>query len=139
MEQKKYKVNGMFCAACQAHVTKAAQSVKGVEKADVSLLTNSMIVTFDGQPDDKAIAKAVKAAGYEAAPEVDETYSARRKERKKELRKTLIKLISSGVLLVLLMTLSMTMMFDMALFPMASLPYWVGVQMLLALAIIVIY
>ena len=55
MEEKKYKVNGMFCAACQAHVQKAAEKVDGVSKADVSLLTNSMIVTFDGKADDKAI------------------------------------------------------------------------------------
>ena len=93
MEEKKYKVTGMFCAACQSHVQKAAQKVPGVEKADVSLLTNSMIVTFNGKSDDKAIEKAIKAAGYGAAPEVDESYSARRKERAKQLRSTFWKLI----------------------------------------------
>jgi heavy metal translocating P-type ATPase len=139
MEEKKYKVNGMFCAACQAHVQKAAEKVDGVSKADVSLLTNSMIVTFDGKADDKAIEKAIKAAGYEASPEADESYAARRKERAKQLNKTLKKLIISAVLLVLLMALSMTMMFDMDLFPASHLVYWVGVQLALTLAIIIIY
>jgi len=46
VEKKKYKVNGMFCAACQSHVQKAAEKVPGVTEAEVSLLTNSMIVTF---------------------------------------------------------------------------------------------
>jgi P-type Cu+ transporter len=139
MEEKKYKVTGMFCAACQSHVQKAAQKVPGVEKADVSLLTNSMIVTFTNKSDDKAIEKAIKAAGYGAAPEVDESYSARRKERAKQLRSTFWKLISSAVLLVILMVISMTMMLDMKLFPTGHLVYWVGAQLVLALAIIVIY
>jgi copper chaperone CopZ len=46
MEEKKYKVSGMFCSACQLHVQKAAEQVPGVEKAEVSLLTNSLEVTF---------------------------------------------------------------------------------------------
>lgn len=129
----------MFCAACQAHVQKAACKVPGVVEADVSLLTNSMIVTFAGEPSDKAIMKAVKAEGYSASPMDDETYAHRRKVRAKELKKTLIKLIVSASLLVLLMVLSMTMMFDMAIFPTDHLVYWVGVQMVLALAIIMIY
>ena len=40
-----YKVTGMSCAACQAHVEKAVSSVEGVTSCSVSLLTNSMSVT----------------------------------------------------------------------------------------------
>ena len=109
MEEKKYKVNGMFCAACQMHVQKAAEKVPGVNKAEVSLLTNSLEVTFSGNADDKAIEKAVKDAGYSASPLADESYKARRNERRKDLRKTLIKLISAAVLLLILMYFSMGM------------------------------
>ena len=45
--KKKFNVTGMTCSACSAHVEKAVKNVKGVQSADVSLLTNSMTVRFD--------------------------------------------------------------------------------------------
>lgn len=60
----KYKVTGMSCAACQAHVEKAVSGVKGVSSCTVSLLTNTMGVEGDADPVD--IEKAVKQAGYGA-------------------------------------------------------------------------
>ena len=60
----KYIVTGMTCAACQAHVEKAVNSVEGVESCNVSLLTNSMSIT--GTADSHAIIKAVEDAGYGA-------------------------------------------------------------------------
>ena len=62
MEQ--YKVDGMTCAACVAHVEKAVKSVEGVEEVSVSLLTNSMGVS--GNADAASICKAVEDAGYHA-------------------------------------------------------------------------
>ncbi|MBQ1902091.1 MAG: cation transporter, partial [Lachnospiraceae bacterium] len=62
MEQ--YKVDGMTCAACVAHVEKAVKSVEGVEEVSVSLLTNSMGVS--GNADAASICKAVENAGYHA-------------------------------------------------------------------------
>ena len=61
-----YRVTGMTCAACSAHVEKAVKAVKGVESVAVSLLTNSMQVT--GTASEKAICDAVKKAGYSASP-----------------------------------------------------------------------
>jgi len=129
----------MFCAACQSHVQKAAEKVPGVTEAEVSLLTNSMIVTFNEKANDKAISKAIAAAGYSAVPDLDETYASRVKERAKALRKTLTKLLVSISFLVPLMAISMTMMFAMNLFPVYQMVYWVGAQMVLALAIIIVY
>ncbi|MBE6896989.1 MAG: heavy-metal-associated domain-containing protein, partial [Ruminococcaceae bacterium] len=65
METKKYKVTGMTCAACSAHVEKATKGVKGVSEVSVSLLTNSMTVSGDSISDE-AVCSAVKAAGYGA-------------------------------------------------------------------------
>jgi len=65
--KKKFNVTGMTCAACEAHVTKAVQKLDGVKDANVSLLTNSMVVEFDENKvleDD--IVKAVVDAGYGA-------------------------------------------------------------------------
>jgi Cu+-exporting ATPase len=137
MEEKKYKVNGMFCSACQLHVKKAAEQVPGVEKAEVSLLTNSLEVTFKDKSDDKAIEKAVKTAGYGASPLAEESYKARRAERKKDLRKTLIKLISAALLLVILMYFSMGMMWGWPMFMPMSID--LGIELGLATAIIAIY
>lgn len=62
----KYTVTGMSCAACQARVEKAVNSVPGVRECSVSLLTNSMGV--EGTADPAQVMKAVRDAGYDAAP-----------------------------------------------------------------------
>lgn len=110
----KYIVTGMTCAACQAHVEKAVNSVEGVESCNVSLLTNSMSVT--GSADSIAVIKAVEDAGY-GAKYVDEASnkhspndSIRQKEEALIDRETpLIKkrLIASVILLLILMYFSM--------------------------------
>ena len=38
----RFKIEGMSCAACVAHVEKATKKVDGVKAASVNLLTNSM-------------------------------------------------------------------------------------------------
>lgn len=63
---EKFKVSGMSCAACQAHVEKAVSKLEGVDSCNVSLLTNSMAV--EGTASVADIIKAVKAAGYGAEP-----------------------------------------------------------------------
>lgn len=62
----KYTVTGMSCAACQARVEKAVNGVPGVRACSVSLLTNSMGVEGTAAPE--AVMKAVRDAGYDAAP-----------------------------------------------------------------------
>ena len=47
MKTCKFSVTGMTCAACQANVTKATSKLEGTEKADVNLLSGTLIVTFD--------------------------------------------------------------------------------------------
>ena len=61
---KKYNVTGMSCAACQARVEKAVNSLEGVTSCNVSLLTNSMAV--EGEVTDDQIIAAVVKAGYGA-------------------------------------------------------------------------
>lgn len=59
-----YIVTGMSCAACQARVEKAVSEVPGVCSVSVSLLTNSMGVEGDAEPE--AVIRAVEKAGYGA-------------------------------------------------------------------------
>lgn len=59
---KKYNVTGMSCAACQARVEKAVNSLEGVTSCNVSLLTNTLAV--EGEVKDDQIIDAVVRAGY---------------------------------------------------------------------------
>lgn len=68
---KKFKVSGMSCAACSARVERAVSALEGVERCEVSLLTNSM--TVYGSADEGDIISAVESAGYSAESESDGT------------------------------------------------------------------
>ena len=113
MEQ--YIVTGMSCAACQARVEKAAKKVPGVKEANVSLLTNTLMV--DGTAESCDIIKAVEEAGYGAsvkgAQKTEEnTYEDSLKAQEEALKdhETPVlknRLLRSAVLLLTLMYLSM--------------------------------
>ncbi len=68
MKTQKFQVTGMTCAACSAHVEKAAAGVAGVRNATVNLLMNSMLVDYDEPATVQAVCAAVEAAGYGAVP-----------------------------------------------------------------------
>ena len=66
--KEKFDVSGMSCAACVAHVEKAVSGVDGVSGCQVSLLTNDMIVDYDGSDSTaSAIIDSVQKAGYGAS------------------------------------------------------------------------
>ncbi len=67
--KEKFRVTGMTCSACSAHVQKAVEKLEGAQAVQVNLLTESMVVEYD--PDKlcaEEVCKAVKAAGYGATP-----------------------------------------------------------------------
>ena len=67
IQQKKFDVTGMTCTACSSHVEKAVRMVDGVKQADVSLMMNSMTVSFDDTVTSSGeIRAAVSKAGYHA-------------------------------------------------------------------------
>jgi P-type Cu+ transporter len=60
-----FKVTGMSCAGCAGNVEKALKAVSGVSGVIVDLKGGKAIVEFDpAKADQKALAKAVKEAGY---------------------------------------------------------------------------
>lgn len=147
--KKKYNVMGMSCAACQARVEKAVNSVDGVTSCAVSLLTNSM--TVEGNVSEVDIIQAVQKAGYEAelAEQTANVSTASGnantngigKSNGEETKAIAVRLISSIVLTMVLMYFSMGhMMFGWPL------PGWMHgnhlamglVQLLLATAVMVI-
>ena len=62
--EKVIKVEGMMCMHCVAHVKEALESIKGVEKAEVSLEKNEAIITSKKEINDKVIEKVIDKAGY---------------------------------------------------------------------------
>lgn len=70
IQKKKFRVTGMTCTACSSHVEKAVRRVSGVKQADVSLMMNSMTVSFDDTETSVGqIRAAVSHAGYGAVEE----------------------------------------------------------------------
>lgn len=109
--KKKFCVEGMTCAACQAHVQKAVDKLPGIIMANVNLLSNSMEVEWDEKVlSVEDIEKAVKNAGYKAYP-----FQKDKKEKKKDV--ALIRLCISFVFLLLLMYVSMGHMVGLPLPP----------------------
>ncbi|MCR5350642.1 MAG: heavy metal translocating P-type ATPase [Acholeplasmatales bacterium] len=65
--KERFNVDGMTCAACQAHVKNACMKVEGVKECNVNLLNNNMDVVYDENVTSKEmIEEAVKKAGYTA-------------------------------------------------------------------------
>lgn len=65
--QARLSVEGMNCASCVSHVTKAATRVAGVESCDVNLSTGRAVVKFDpSRTNPDAVAAAITASGYPA-------------------------------------------------------------------------
>ncbi len=107
MKNVKFSVTGMTCAACSAHVEKAVKGVIGVTDVSVSLLTNSMTVSFEPPATADSIENAVKAAGYGASSNVGNSAAVSKEQNDTELSKIKRRLISSLCLLLPLMYISM--------------------------------
>ena len=83
MTTKKFSVGGMSCAACQAAVEKCALSLNGIDAVSVSLMTNSMTLTYDETVlTEEEIFKSVGDAGYSAGPWVKRETSEKEEEEK---------------------------------------------------------
>ncbi len=110
-----FDVQGMMCAACQAHVQKAVEKVDGVISVNVNLLSNNMEVSWDENiTNEELIIEAVKKDGYDAS-------IAKPKQAivKKSVDINLVKLIVSFAFMLLLMYVSMGHMFK------APLPWFI--------------
>lgn len=97
----------MTCAACAAHVEKAANSLDGVDSAAVNLMLGTLVCSYDADKvTPQAIISAVEASGYGAAP-ADEAKRDIRREQEASARAMGRRLLWSVVCLVPLFYLSM--------------------------------
>lgn len=101
--KKKFKIEGMSCAACQAHINKAVSKLN-INNVNVSLLTNSMEVDYDPEViSEKEIINTVIKEGYGASV-LDENYIDNTLKTSNKKKRNLI---VSIILLVILMYFSM--------------------------------
>src|SRR5512136_3252911 len=70
MRKASIKIEGMHCATCGLTIEKSLKAVKGIERADVSLASNSAVVEYDPlEVNFRTITKAVSDAGYKVVTE----------------------------------------------------------------------
>ena len=128
----KFSVSGMTCAACSAGIERTVCRMNGVTKAEVSLMGESMLVEYDEkQVTRENIIQAVVDLGY-GATLFDENVLKERKPQPDKLKK---RFLLSILFLIPLMYFSMGHMIHL---PQPPRPISATVQMLLALAVIVI-
>ena len=129
--QKKYSITGMTCAACSSGIERTVKKLKGVESCAVSLMGESMDVTFDeGVITDAGIKKAVTSLGYGA-------YDYGEVPQKRKKRLTLgLRFVLSLILLLPEMYFAMGHMISENIVPHGWANY--GVQIALTLAVLAI-
>ena len=65
MLEEVYLIEGMSCAACSSAVERVTRKLEGVERSDVNLTTNKMIIYYDeSKVDTELIMAKVKKAGF---------------------------------------------------------------------------
>lgn len=63
--KKEMSIEGMMCANCVRHVTKALEAVDGVTAVEVSLEGKNAVVTCAENVTDEILTTAVTEEGYE--------------------------------------------------------------------------
>ena len=131
--KQRFRVGGMSCAACSAHVEKSVSAVPGVSMVQVNLLAGSMTVEYDEAVCDAGkIIAAVVSGGYTAAVDDGKQQSApaqnaQADEALGEMKK---RIIVSAVFMIVLMYFSMGEMIGL---PLPS--YAAGMDGMFALAL----
>lgn len=64
MNEREFKIEGMTCASCAVHVTRALESVPGVSNVSVNLLTHKAYLETDNDVSNTEIEEAVSKGGY---------------------------------------------------------------------------
>ncbi len=130
--KEKFSVTGMTCSACSAGIERTVSRMEGVEKVDVSLMGERMVVEYDeSRLSQKQIMDAVIGLGY-GAQLFDDKALRERKPQPDRLKK---RFLLSMLFLLPLLYFSMGGMIGL---PQPHAKIGATVQMVLALAVIVV-
>lgn len=95
---KTYHVNGMTCAACAQTIESTANSIKGINEANVNYAASTLFVDFDADKTSyKEIRKSIRKAGYDIVEDASDS------KPQITLFKLLIALILSGIIMIISM------------------------------------
>lgn len=68
MQKANFKIVGMTCAACAAHIQKAVERMEGVVEANLNFATEKLNVAYDPNLiDSQQIIEKIRAVGYDVA------------------------------------------------------------------------
>ncbi len=130
--KEKFSVTGMSCAACSAGIERTLNRLKGIDKAEVSLMGGSMTVEYDETlVTREEIISTVVDLGYGASPYRENTFEKEKPQPNLLKRRFFFSLI----FLLPLMYFSMGGMVGL---PQPSAYVSVSIQMALALAVIAV-
>lgn len=130
--KEKFSVTGMTCSACSAGIERTVRRLDGVERAEVSLMDESMVVEYDeNRLSREDIIRAVENLGYGAGIYNEEAFSAKKPQPNKLKARFLISL----VFLLPLLYFSMGGMIGL---PQAHIKVSAIVQAILALAVVLV-
>ena len=62
--EKTYKISGMMCGHCEAHVKEALEAIPEIEEATASCLYDNVVVKMTAEVSEETIREAVEKAGY---------------------------------------------------------------------------
>ncbi len=131
---KEFDITGMTCASCQSNIEKTVCKIKGVKKADVNLVSNSMQVECDDKLSASTIIQKVESIGYGAtekgASEQQTAADDKSVKARAELKKQRINLIVSVILLLPLFYIAMGTMIGLP-----NLPFLDGIENALPFAL----
>ena len=128
----KFSVTGMTCSACSAGIERAICRLEGVEKAEVSLMGETMVVEYDeNKLSQEKIAQTVMDLGYGATLYNEQVFQEKKAQPDLLKKRFLLSLL----FLIPIMYLSMGHMFSLP-----TPPHWINfiLQTLLALIVIII-
>lgn len=101
---KRYIIGNMTCAACVKTVEDVSLKVDGIEKANVSLLSNSLEIIYNDNFNEERLKKVIKKSGYKLKVNKDLKDDNYQEEKIKELK---TRFIISLIFLIPLMYIAM--------------------------------
>ena len=114
--KEKFKVTGMTCSACSSFVEKTVTKLEGVNKVNVNLLSNSMIVDYNEDlTKSSTIIDAVNNSGYGASLFNSTTKKEATNNENTEIDNMKFRLLFSLCFLIPLMYISMGHMINLPL------------------------
>ncbi|MCF7822478.1 MAG: heavy metal translocating P-type ATPase [Mariprofundaceae bacterium] len=128
------QITGMNCAGCAGKVEAALNSVAGVTEVRVNLANRTAHVGgIDGEDAVKALSRAVKAAGYKAAPFSTLDSASRQKDEQIKFRSLMRKAGSAGLFGLVMMAGGWLDLWPSAE---AGQPFWIGVGIMTLLVMV---